>query len=215
MDVTANLEHLKSLIRDCGRHPDEVTIVAVTKGFGEEAVLAATASGLVDLGENYAQELAAKHGSAPDARWHFIGRLQSNKVRLLAGQVDVWQSLDRPKLLTRVAEHAPGATVYLQVNISGESEKGGCEPAAVPHLLDRAAACDLDVQGLMGVASQDSASEVRRQFASLRALVDDLGLVGCSMGMTGDFEIALGEGSTMIRVGTALFGPRPVRERET
>lgn len=209
--VSANLAALRARIESCGRDPDEVTILAVTKGFGPDAVAAANAAGLWDLGENYAQELIAKHRTAPDVRWHFIGRLQSNKIAPLADKIYEWQSLDRVKLISRVAEHAPRARVRVQVNISGEQNKGGCDPGRTADLVSMARDLDLDVVGLMGVASESG--DVARQFRQLRSLAEACQLADCSMGMSGDLELALAEGSTMIRVGTGLFGPRPMRER--
>lgn len=211
--VAANLAALRGRIAACGRDPDSVTILAVTKGFGPDAVEAALAVGLADLGENYAQEALSKFDTAPKARWHFIGRLQSNKVALLAGHIYEWQTLDRPKLVHRVAEHSPGARVRIQVNISAEDNKGGCSPDEAPALVEMARADDLAVVGLMGVASAEGG--VAPQFDLLRRLADESGVEGCSMGMTGDLEAALAAGSRMIRVGTGLFGPRAVRERGT
>jgi pyridoxal phosphate enzyme (YggS family) len=211
--VQENLSLLRSRIGDLGHEPESITIVAVTKGFGADAVAAAVAAGLTDLGENYAQEVATKHAVAPAARWHFIGRLQSNKVAQLSGLIDEWQSLDRPKLIRRVAEHDPGASVRIQVNISGEPNKGGCEPNEAGKLVEGALDAGLDVVGLMGVAAAEG--EITAQFQLLRQLADANDLEGCSMGMSGDLAQALGAGTTMIRVGTGLFGPRPIRDRGT
>jgi len=211
--VTANLAGLHERIASCGRDPEDITIVAVTKGFGVDAVEAAVAAGLTDIGENYAQEILTKHAAAPEARWHFIGRLQSNKVAQLAGSIDEWQSLDRPKLISRVAQHSPGARVHIQVNISDEPNKGGCTPIAAVNLIAQARNAGLEVVALMGVASIEG--DVGSQFRLLRTLADEAGVAGCSMGMSADLELAVREGSTMVRVGTGLFGPRPERERGT
>lgn len=196
-----------------GRHVD---LVAVTKGFGVEAPRAALAAGVTTLGENYAQELIAKHGELTAAeramvRWHFLGRLQSNKVRALAPIVSVWQSLDRMSVLDEVARRAPGATVMIQANLSGEEHKGGAPLSEVPALVDRGRGLGLDVIGLMGVGPAGPPEGARRGFAALVALADDLGLAERSIGMTDDLEVAVEEGSTMVRVGSALFGPRPPR----
>ena len=131
----------------------DVRIVAVTKTFGPSAVDAAVAAGLDDVGENYAQEAAAKLSeitSAPTV--HFIGRLQRNKVRLLAPHVDVWQTVDRPELATEIAKRVPGAKVMIQVDISGEESKGGCSPGTTEDLVVHATDAGLNVIGLMGVA---------------------------------------------------------------
>ena len=189
-----------------------VRVVAVTKAFGPEAIDAATACGLDDIGESYAQEAAEKlRGRDVGPTVHFIGGLQRNKVRKIADLVDVWQSVDRPELAAEIAGRAPGATVMLQVDISGEETKGGCRPDDLPSLLDHARSCGLDVIGLMGIGPLGDPEDARPGFRRLRALVDHHGLRECSMGMTADLEVAVEEGTTMIRVGTALFGPRPAR----
>ena len=168
--------------------------------------------GITDIAESYAQEAVAKlESGAPAARVHFVGNLQRNKVRRLAPHVDVWQSIDRPALVDELAKHAPGARILVQVDLSGEPRKGGCAPDDVAALVDTARASGLDVLGLMGVGPLGPPEEARPGFALLRGLVDRLGLDECSMGMSGDIEIAVAEGTTMIRVGTALFGPRPTR----
>jgi pyridoxal phosphate enzyme (YggS family) len=167
------------------------------------------------IGENYAQELLAKLASydasgRPRPAIHFIGRLQSNKVRQLAGTVDVWESVDRAGLLDAIARRAPGATVLIQVNATGEPGKGGCQPGDVAALAERAGSLNLDLNGLMTVGPTDGdAAATERAFDLTRRLTDELGLATCSMGMTDDLEIAVAAGSTRVRVGTALFGPRP------
>lgn len=192
--------------------PGRVTLVAVTKGFGPDAVAAAVAVGLADVGESYAAELAAKalSGGASGAavRWHFVGRLQSNKVRRLAGTVHLWQSVDRRSVVDELARHAPGAAVLVQVNVSGEAQKGGCDPASAPAFVAEVGAAGLEVRGLMCVGAPGGGAAARPGFRLLRSLVDDLGLEVCSMGMSDDLEVAVEEGATMVRVGTALFGAR-------
>lgn len=192
----------------------DVRIVAVTKGFGPDAVEAAVAAGLDDIGENYAQECVAKLETAHPIRRprvHFIGRLQRNKVRRLAGVVDVWQTIDRPELGRELARRAPGARVLVEVNISGEAAKGGVEPAAAPRLVGELGELGLDVVGLMGIGPLAEPEAARPGFRLLRGLVDELGLAECSMGMSADLEVAVQEGSTMVRIGRALFGERPPR----
>lgn len=196
-------------IKSVGGDPAAVTLLAVTKGFDRSAVDLAVAAGLLDLGENYAQELVAKADTAPaGVRWHAIGRLQRNKVRQLAPHVALWQSVDRSDLGAEIAKRAPGASVLVQVNVSGEEQKGGCEPGGVAALVADLRADGLDVQGLMAVGATGGPAAVRPGFALLRHLADDLALPLRSMGMSGDLEVAVEEGSTMVRVGTALFGPR-------
>ena len=190
---------------------DGVTVVAVTKGFGPEVVEAAVAVGLDDIGENYAQELLAKlAGFGEDRpRVHFIGRLQSNKIRSMAGVVDLWQSIDRASLVEPLAKVWPPAKVLVQVNVSDEPGKGGCAPGEVTALVARLREREVVVEGLMAVGRTGPPESARPGFRLLRALVDDLALPTCSMGMTDDLEVAVEEGSTMVRVGSALFGPRP------
>ena len=192
----------------------DVALVGVTKTFGSEAWRFAKAAGCDAVGENYAQEVVAKAAevaSADRLPVHFIGQLQSNKIRQLAGIVDVWQSVDRLSLLTEIAKRSPqSAQVLLQVNVTGEEGKGGCLPAEVGELSRAAQDLGIDVLGLMTVGPTNEDPIVTRiTFRTLRTLVNEHGLQQCSMGMTGDLEIAIEEGSTMVRVGSALFGNRP------
>jgi uncharacterized pyridoxal phosphate-containing UPF0001 family protein len=131
-------------------------------------------------------------------------------VRLLAGRVDVYETVDRASLVREVAKRAPGATVLVQVNATGEAGKGGCDPAEVAALIEACVAAGLTVDGLMTVGPTTGGPEAARTaFRAVRRMVDDLGLRTCSMGMTDDLEVAIQEGSTRVRIGTALFGPRP------
>ena len=211
--VARNLEDLRSRLTAIsdGR---EVTIVAVTKGFGVDAVHAALSCGLICIGENYAQELLSKFEQVNEVlrpQWHFLGRLQRNKIRSLAHVVDVWQSVDRVELIDAIAGRAPGATVYIQANLSGEAHKGGAPLEAVPALVGHAREAGLQVRGLMGVGPAGSPEDAREGFRSLVALADSLDVEQRSIGMSADLEVAVQEGSTMVRVGSALFGPRPPR----
>lgn len=206
------------------RVADEVRVLAVTKGFGPEVVALAATAGLVELGESYAQELRAKADTV-DAdrspgvegpRWHFIGNLQRNKVRQVAGLVHLWQSVDRRLLGEEIAKRAPGAAVLVQVDLSGEPGRGGCAPAEVPGLVRELGELGLDVRGLMAVAPLDAASDPERArpgFRTVVELADRLGLPERSLGMSGDLEVAVQEGATVVRVGSALFGPRPGARR--
>lgn len=206
-EVAARADALRARLRNAGG--DDVTVVAVTKTFDAGAIDAAVAAGFTDVGESYAQETLAKLPDVTSApTLHFIGQLQRNKVRHLAPHIDVWQSVDRPELATEIAKRAPGARIMLQVDISGEETKGGVEPDALEALLDHATALGLDVVGLMGVAILGEPEAARPGFRLLRTLVHTHGLSHCCMGMTADLEIAVDEGSTMIRVGTQLFGER-------
>ncbi|MEM9710793.1 MAG: YggS family pyridoxal phosphate-dependent enzyme [Actinomycetota bacterium] len=209
--VAERLEAARERIAGTGVDPERVSVLAVTKGHGVEAVDAAVAVGLGDVGENYGQEAVAKHDERPDApvRWHMIGNVQTNKVRMLAPFVELWQTVDRGSLVQELSKRAPGAAVLVQVNVSGEETKRGVEPDGVAGLVERADEAGLEVRGLMTIAEAAPPEVVGPQFARLRGLVDRLGLAECSMGMSGDLEVAVAEGATMVRLGTALFGPRP------
>jgi hypothetical protein len=173
------------------RGGETINIVAVTKGFGADAVTAARQTGLVDIGENYAQELLAKLAGLGEnrPRVHFIGRLQSNKVRSLAGVVDLWQSIDRASLVEPLARLRPAVNVLVQVNVSDEQQKGGCTPADAPGLVAELREQGLQVDGLMTVGRSGRPEDARPGFRLLRRLVDELGLTTCSMGMTDDLEV--------------------------
>ena len=196
-----------------------VALVGVSKTFGSEAWRFAKVAGCDAVGENYAQEVVQKAGEVAlvdRLPVHFIGQLQSNKIKQLAGIVDVWQSVDRLALLTEIAKRSPrsGAEVLIQVNATGEDGKGGCAPDEVGELVHSALDLGLSVIGLMTVGpTQQDPVMTRSAFRLLRTLVDEHELRHCSMGMTGDLEIAIEEGSTMVRVGSALFGNRPSPRR--
>ena len=216
-DVADRLAEVRARIEAAGRSADDVTVVAVTKGFGPEAVDAATAAGIADVGENYAQELATKVDDAgPDAgrRWHFLGRVQRNKVRSIAAAVHLWQGVDRVAAGEEIARRAPGARVLVQVRIDGDDAGGtgrnGCHPDDVAGLVERLDGLGLDVRGLMAVGPPGPPELARPGFRRVSALADRLGLAERSMGMTADLGVAVEEGSTMVRVGRGLFGARPV-----
>lgn len=193
------------------RAPDrEVTLVAVTKGHPAAVARAAYDEGLRILGENYAQDLLAKAPELPeDVQWHFIGRLQRNKVRALAGHVALWQSVDRPSLAKEIAKRAPGAAVLIQPNLSGDPSKGGCPRDETEALVADATERGLDVRGLMGVGIFGDREATADAFGWLIATADRLALPVRSIGMTDDLDLALDAGSTMVRVGRSLFGERP------
>lgn len=191
-----------------------VDVLAVTKGFGGGAIEQAVAAGCRAVGENYAQEVVGKREVIErcNATVHFIGRLQANKVRHLVGLVDVWASLDRASVIDEVAKRAPGSRVLVQVDTTGDPAKGGCGLSMVAELVTRCSERGLVVAGLMTVGPTDAPAESARSgFRTVRGLVDELGLDVCSMGMSGDLVVAVQEGSTEVRIGTALFGPRPPR----
>lgn len=214
-EVAERVAEVREQLRIAGG--DGVSLVAVTKGFGIEEVLAARAAGVDACGESYAQEMRTKLealgelaevAEPPPVPWHFVGNLQRNKVRHLAGHVDLWQSVDRLSLAREVAKRRPGASILVQVNLSGEGQKGGCALDDVDEVVEGALEAGLDVRGLMGVAPQGPPERARPGFRALVARADALGLPERSIGMSGDFEVAVEEGSTMVRLGTALFGPR-------
>jgi len=215
--VAERLAAVRERIAAAGRDPHDVVVVAVTKGFGVEAVHAATTAGIADVGENYAQELVGKweaSGGAIDGRrWHFLGRVQRNKVRAMAPAVDLWQGVDRVAAGEEIARRAPGAQVLVQVRIAGGEERNGCEPDDVPGLVESLDGLGLRVRGLMAVGPAGPPELARTGFRKVAALADRLGLAERSMGMTDDLGVAVEEGSTMVRVGRGLFGARPVAPR--
>jgi pyridoxal phosphate enzyme (YggS family) len=204
-----------------GRDPASVTIVAVAKLHPAPAVVAAVAAGVTDVGENYAQELVAKAAEVAAAgaspRWHFIGRLQRNKAKLVAGKVALVHAVDSVELGAELGKRAAaiGAMqpVLVAVNLGGEETKTGVEPAAVAALIDALrGVAGIRVDGLMTMPPPADAPEASRpHFQALRALRDRIGgeLRVLSMGMSGDFEVAIAEGATHVRIGTAIFGERP------
>ena len=197
-----------------GRDASEVTLIAVTKVFPANFVEEAIAAGITDIGENRVQEARDKkplvHGSA---RWHLIGHLQSNKAKDAVRLFDVIQTVDSLDLGQKIARAAEAAgkrqEVLLQVNVGNEEQKSGALPADVPALVDALRAIDaLDLRGLMAIPPIGSAEETRRFFRELRALRDAVGVEQLSMGMSEDFEVAIEEGATIVRVGRAIFGSR-------
>jgi hypothetical protein len=190
-----------------GRPASAVKLVVVTKGVAPPVMQAALDAGATDLGENRAQELLAK---APELKgrptWHFIGRLQRNKVASLAPLVDLWQSVDRLDLGRAIAGRAPGAAVLAEINVADDPAKAGVAPDDAPALVDGLRSAGLSVGGLMTIPA--AGRDPRPAFARLTALADRLGLAEVSMGMSDDFEVAVEEGATIVRVGRAIFGPR-------
>ena len=212
-EVRRRAERVRHRIADAGGDPDRVGIVAVTKGFDSSALEAVAAAGLSMVGENYAQELGAKwHETSPSARQaldvHFIGRLQSNKVRQMSGVVAVWQSVDRMRLVSEIARHHPGAAVFVQLDVSGAAAQGGCPPDEAGSLVAAAREEGLDVAGCMAIGPQGDASEIESAFVHVARFADRHHLEHRCMGMSADLEAAVKAGSTMVRVGTALFGSR-------
>jgi len=213
--------------RRAGRRPEDVRLVAVAKTQPPEAVRAALAAGQVIFGENYVQEAAAKIAQVgPGPQWHFIGRLQTNKARQAAELFDAVQSLHGLKLAQaldrRAGELNKRIMVLIQVSLAGETQKSGCSPAEAPALAQAVAALpNLDLRGLMTLPPFfDQPEAARPYFARLRELAQELArdlpagaMRELSMGMSGDFEAAIAEGATLVRVGTAIFGARDYRDR--
>jgi len=194
-----------------------VTIVAVTKGFGPDAVTAAFEAGLADIGENRVQEALEKMDrvTATGLRWHLIGHLQRNKAKLVPGRFELVHSVDSLELATALNTRAMPLRVLLQVNVAREAQKSGCTPEEAPGLARQIAGLgQLQLDGLMTLAPFTDDEDVqRRTFRSLRALrdtikEDGLWLPTLSMGMSADYATAVAEGATVIRLGTVLFGPR-------
>jgi PLP dependent protein len=191
-----------------------VRVIGVTKGFGPDAVRAAVDAGLTDLGENYAAELVAKAAAAePGATesgvvWHFLGTVQRNKVAQLAPLVGVWQSVARVAEGERIVRFAPQARILVQVETTGLPGRNGCPPSSTGAVVEQLGDLGLQVEGLMTVAAPGQGA-ARESFETLGRLADSLGLRERSMGMSDDLEAAVAAGSTMVRIGRALFGARP------
>jgi len=200
------------------RAPGDVTLIAVSKTHPVAAIREAIAAGATDFGENYAQELAEKRAELPDLRWHYIGRLQRNKAKLVAGHVVLIHAVDTVELAQELAKRAAGTLqpVLISVNVAGEDTKGGVTPETAPALARAIAAVPgVRLDGLMTMPPfADDPEASRPAFSALAALRDrlaqDLGapLPVLSMGMSGDFEVAIACGATHVRVGTAIFGAR-------
>jgi len=212
MDVAERLASIRERIVNSGRNPDEVTIVAVTKGFDASVCRLAIQAGLRILGENRVQDALKKMDEVDGTDWHLIGHLQTNKVRLAAGKFALIQSVDSLHLAQALVAASPKQSVLVEVNVARESQKSGVDPAAAIELVAGITQM-LDVRGLMAMGP--STGDPAPAFRELRQLRDEaeqrLGrpLPVLSMGMSGDFEAALAAGSTMLRLGQALFGPRP------
>ncbi len=223
--VAVNLTRVRETVADVcareGRNADRVEILAVTKGHPMDAIFAAVSCGLLDVGENRVQEALAKHPSLPaGARMHMIGQLQTNKVNKAVGVFDSIQSMDRLDLLERVARRAGSLQlvqdIWIEVHLAGASARGGCSLEEAPELWGRAVEePSLQPIGFMAMAGVgDPESQARGRFSQLRTVAQRLKRrdgtdPALSMGMSGDYAWAVAEGSTQIRLGSVLFGPRP------
>ncbi|MEY1660705.1 YggS family pyridoxal phosphate-dependent enzyme [Isoalcanivorax beigongshangi] len=206
-----------------GRAPDAVQLLAVSKTRSADDIAALAALGVRDFGENYLQEALAKQAQLADLplTWHFIGPIQSNKTRDIARRFHWVHSVDRLRIAERLSEQRgaeqPPLNICLQVNVDREASKSGVTPEQLPALAQQVAALPhLRLRGLMALPSADSNDRNRAAFATLARLQQQLGatlpgLDTLSMGMSDDFDTAIAEGATFVRIGTALFGPRPAR----
>jgi pyridoxal phosphate enzyme (YggS family) len=221
--IASNIAALRARIaaaaERAGRNPARVTLVgasAMSKGVTDEMVLAAMDAGLRDFGENYVQEaqlrLATLGARAKEATWHFIGHLQTNKVGAALSLFDTIESVDSLKLAQAISRRADKpARILLEVNVSGEESKHGFAPDEIATAVAEIRALpNVDLAGLMTMAPEvDDPEETRPVFRTLRQLAEANGLTELSMGMTNDFEVAVEEGATMVRIGRALFAGRP------
>lgn len=217
-DVAGNLERVRAAIaraeRDAGRAPGSVMLVAVSKTVPPDRLEAALAAGQRVFGENRVQEAKAKWPSVrqrfPDLRLHLIGPLQTNKAAEAVGLFDCIESLDRPKLARALAAEAQKQDrhpdIYVQVNVGREPQKAGVDPSEADALVAEARALGLNVQGLMCIPPFDD--DPTPHFAALAEVAQRVGLDALSMGMSGDFEAAIAQGATHVRVGSSIFGAR-------
>ncbi|MDP9107347.1 MAG: YggS family pyridoxal phosphate-dependent enzyme [Candidatus Eremiobacteraeota bacterium] len=207
-------ERVDEVAAASGRERGSVSILAVTKAQPRDAVLAALAAGLTDVGENYLQEARAKYDALAPCTKHFVGHVQTNKAKAIASLFDVVQSVDRLDAGLALAKAARDAgrrlRVLVQVNVS-PTERFGASPADAPELAERLRDEGLEVDGVMAIGPLDG--DVDAAFHAAHAAFVRVGGTTLSMGMSGDWERAVRHGSTMVRLGTAIFGPRPAKER--
>jgi pyridoxal phosphate enzyme (YggS family) len=224
--IDAVLTRIRAAEDRFGRRPGSVTLLAVSKVQPASAIATAATNGLNRFGENYLQEALEKMQQLRhlNLEWHFIGPIQSNKTRGIAERFAWVQSVDRLKIAERLSaqrpDHLPPLNICLQVNVSREVTKSGLDPEALPSIANAVAALPrLKLRGLMAIPAASNDFTVQRQgFALLREAQADLnrrglGLDTLSMGMSGDLEAAIAEGATLIRIGTAIFGPRPPKDK--
>lgn len=226
LDIRDNLEKVQQAVeracRRSSRKPDDVLVIAVSKTVEIERIKLSIEAGVKALGENRVQEAKDKVAAlGRPVPWHLIGSLQTNKAKDAVQLFDWIHSVDREELARELDRRAHQAErrvkVLVQVNVGLERQKGGVQPDELKPLLDAITGCrNLDVRGLMCIPpASESAEASRRWFRRLRELRDAAGLEHCSMGMSSDFEVAIEEGATMVRVGTAIFGPRAPRAAVT
>lgn len=225
MNIGDNINTIKKRISDaaesCGRNADEVRLIAVTKTYPIEAMNEAISLGVTDIGENKPQEIRNKFDSVLPVRWHLIGHLQTNKVKYVIDRCAMIHSVDSIKLMDEIERqaelHSKNIDILIQVNISGEESKSGVSPEELDSLLDHAAQLNYThVKGLMTIAPKQEYGDAEIHFRRMKELFDEkkkqarrnVAMDELSMGMSGDFEKAIKHGSTMVRIGSAIFGPR-------
>ena len=225
MCIESRLNDVKARIsaaaKECGRVPEDIKLIAVTKTYPIEAMNEAIRLGVTDIGENKPQEIRDKFDNVSPVNWHLIGHLQTNKVKYIIDRCTLIHSVDSIKLMTEIdrqaQNHNRDIDILIQVNISGEESKSGIAPDELPSLLEYAKnLTNTHVKGLMTIAPKCDIDEVSRHFSNMKELFDqtakqsykNVTMTELSMGMSGDFETAIKHGATMVRIGSLIFGPR-------
>ena len=225
MCIESRLNDVKARIsaaaKECGRAPEDIKLIAVTKTYPIEAMNEAIRLGITDIGENKPQEIRDKFDNVSPVNWHLIGHLQTNKVKYIIDRCTLIHSVDSIKLMTEIdrqaQNHNRDIDILIQVNISGEESKSGIAPDELPSLLEYAKnLTNTHVKGLMTIAPKCDIDEVSRHFSNMKELFDqtakqsyrNVTMTELSMGMSGDFEAAIKHGATMVRIGSLIFGPR-------
>lgn len=225
MCIESRLNDVKARIsaaaKECGRAPEDIKLIAVTKTYPVEAMNEAIRLGITDIGENKPQEIRDKFDNVLPVNWHLIGHLQTNKVKYIIDRCTLIHSVDSIKLMTEIdrqaQNHNRDIDILIQVNISGEESKSGIAPDELPSLLEYAKnLTNTHVKGLMTIAPKCDIDEVSRHFSNMKELFDqtakqsyrNVTMTELSMGMSGDFETAIKHGATMVRIGSLIFGPR-------
>ena len=225
MCIESRLNDVKARIsaaaKECGRAPEDIKLIAVTKTYPIEAMNEAIRLGVTDIGENKPQEIRDKFGNVSPVNWHLIGHLQTNKVKYIIDRCTLIHSVDSIKLMAEIdrqaQNHNRDIDILIQVNISGEESKSGIAPDELPSLLEYAKnLTNTHVKGLMTIAPKCDIDEVSRHFSNMKELFDqtakqsyrNVTMTELSMGMSGDFETAIKHGATMVRIGSLIFGPR-------
>ena len=225
MCIESRLNDVKARIsaaaKECGRAPEDIKLIAVTKTYPVEAMNEAIRLGVTDIGENKPQEIRDKFDNVSPVNWHLIGHLQTNKVKYIIDRCTLIHSVDSIKLMAEIdrqaQNHNRDIDILIQVNISGEESKSGIAPDELPSLLEYAKnLTNTHVKGLMTIAPKCDIDEVSRHFSNMKELFDqtakqsyrNVTMTELSMGMSGDFETAIKHGATMVRIGSLIFGPR-------